>query len=121
MYDSFKEEGSPVSWISIAGATHKIIPYFEKSGVNLATIDYVVPLSEAFELGGNIVLNGNLKPYSFVSDTPYEIKEKVKNCLNEAEGKRNYIVGSGCEIPLEASIENVRAIVEAVREFDQCR
>ena len=117
MYDSFRDEGAPISWISIAGATQKIMPYFKKAGINLATIDYVVPISEAFKLADNIALNGNLKPYSFVSCSPAEMKEEVRRCLMEAKGKGNYIIGSGCEIPVESNIENIRAMVEAVRDF----
>lgn len=117
MYDSFRDEGAPISWISIAGATQKIMPYFKKAGINLATIDYVVPISEAFKLADNIALNGNLKPYSFISCSPAEMKEEVRRCLMEAKGKGNYIIGSGCEIPVESNIENIRAMVEAVRDF----
>ncbi|MBT9537779.1 MAG: uroporphyrinogen decarboxylase, partial [Nitrospirae bacterium] len=65
----------------------------------------------------NIALNGNLKPYSFVSCSPAEMKEEVRRCLMEAKGKGNYIIGSGCEIPVESNIENIRAMVEAVRDF----
>lgn len=117
MYNAFRVEGAPISWISIAGATQKIIPYFKKTGINLATIDYVVPISVAFELAGDIALNGNLKPYSFVSCSPAEMKEEVKKCLLEAKGRRNYIVGSGCEVPVESDMENIMAVIEAVRDF----
>lgn len=117
MYDVFRSEGSQISWISIAGATQKIIPHFKKAGINLATVDYVVPLSEAFRLADGITLNGNLKPYSFVSCSPCEMKEEVKRCLMEAKNRRNYIVGSGCEVPVESNVENIRAIVEVTRDF----
>jgi uroporphyrinogen decarboxylase len=114
IYDAFRAEGSRVSWISIAGATQRIIPHFSEIGINLATIDYVVPITEAFELESNIAFNGNLKPYSFVSGTAGTIREEVKSCVREARGKGRYIVGSGCEIPVESNSENIRAIVEAV-------
>ena len=116
MFDAFMAEGSPISWISIAGPTQKIMPYFSKVGINLATVDYVVPISRAFELAGNIALTGNLKPYSFVSGTPEGIREEVRKCLFEAGNRWKYIVGSGCEVPIEADIENIRALVDAVRE-----
>lgn len=117
MYDFFRDEGLPISWISIAGATQRIMPYFKKAGINLATVDYVVPISEAFKIADDIALNGNLKPYSFVSCSPAEIKDEVIRCLMEAKGKRNYIIGSGCEVPVESNVENIRAVVEAARDF----
>ena len=117
LYDFFRKEGSPVSWISIAGTTQKIMPYFKETGINLATVDYVISISDAFELAPGIAVNGNIKPYAFVSSCCDEIKKEVKKCLREAEGRENYIVGSGCEVPLETKIENIRAVVEAVEEF----
>lgn len=117
LYDFFRSEGSPVSWISVAGTTPKIMPYFKEAGINLATIDYVVSISEAFELLPGIAVNGNIKPYAFVSCTSDEICEEVKKCLSEAGRRKNYIVGSGCEVPLETKIENISAVVRAVKEF----
>jgi len=117
MSQAFKAAGAPISWISIAGATQKLMPYFKGAGINLATVDYVVPLSEAFEIADSMALNGNLKPYSFVSDTPEALKAKIKQCLLDARGHARYILGSGCEVPVETKIESLRAMMEAVREF----
>ncbi len=118
MYEAFNAEGSQIFWISIAGNTKKILPYFKESGINIATVDYVVSLSEAFELGGGIALNGNIKPYCFVNCTPSEIKEEAKRCLLDAKGRVNYTIGSGCEVPIDSDIENIRAVVEVVEEFN---
>jgi uroporphyrinogen decarboxylase len=117
MFDAFKKEGALVSWISIAGPTQKILPYFKEAGINLATVDYVVNISEAFEVVDQITINGNIKPYSFITDTPIQIKESVRRCLSESKGKTNYIIGSGCEVPLEADVKTLIGMVEAAEEF----
>ena len=44
MGDSFRDEAPLISWISIAIATQKIMPYFKKAGINLATIGLRVPI-----------------------------------------------------------------------------
>ncbi len=116
MYASFRAEGALVSWISIAGDTRKILPCFESLGINIATIDYGVPLSEAFSLLGNVAINGTVDTYFFVSGTPPEIKRIVKEGIMKAKGRNKYIVGSGCEVPIETCFENIRALVEAVEE-----
>jgi uroporphyrinogen decarboxylase len=121
MYEAFRLAGSPVSWISIAGATQKIMPYFKKTGINLATIDYVVSVEEAFKIAGDIALNGNLKPYSFISFTPEQMKDEAKKCIKEAAGRKNYIIGSGCEVPVESRAENIIALVEAVKGLGRNR
>jgi uroporphyrinogen decarboxylase len=117
LFERFTAEGSPVSWISIAGDTRKILPAFRNIGINLATIDYEVPLADGFRLGGGVALNGNLKPYAFVSQTPEEIKHLVKCCLRVAGKRYNFILGSGCEIPVESVRENFRALVDGVEEY----
>jgi len=117
LFSHFSLLGLPIFWVSIAGPTQKIIPYYKETGINLATVDYEVPISEALSLSNGIVINGNLKPYDFVSHNPADIKEKTEACLREAEGKGRFIIGTGCEIPLDARPENIKAFVRAVREF----
>ncbi len=115
-FSYFSRYGLPISWLSIAGPTERIIPYYRESGVNLATIDYEVPIDDALSLCNDIVINGNLKPYDFVSSDPDNIKDIVKDCFAKAAQRRNFIIGSGCEIPIEAKAENIIALVRATRE-----
>src|SRR5512143_790779 len=119
LFEHFSAEGAPVSWVSIAGDIHKIMPTFRNIGINLATLDYEVSLADGFRLAGGIALNGNLKPYLFVTQTPEEIKHLVKRCLRDAGKRHNFILGSGCEIPLESIRENIRALVDGVEEYRQ--
>ncbi|MCI0469376.1 MAG: uroporphyrinogen decarboxylase family protein, partial [Nitrospirae bacterium] len=116
MYKEFKCRGSLVSWISIAGPIQKIMPHFGMSGINLATVDYVLPIHEAFGLVNNIALNGNIKPYLFVSAAHGEIRAEARRCLEEAGANKRFILGSGCEVPPESRFENIRALVEAAKE-----
>ncbi|MFO0754074.1 MAG: uroporphyrinogen decarboxylase family protein [Thermodesulfovibrionales bacterium] len=117
IYASLKAEGACASWISIAGDTRKILPCFESLGINIATIDSGIPLSEVFSLLGAVAVNGTVDTYLFVSGSPTEIRGAVRQGILEARGRSNYIVGSGCEVPVETSFENVRALVEAVEGF----
>ncbi|GAB4410242.1 MAG: uroporphyrinogen decarboxylase family protein [Thermodesulfovibrionales bacterium] len=117
VFEYLSSHGSLISWISIAGPTQRIIPYYRETGINMATIDYEVTIGDAFSLCKGIVLNGNLKPYDFVSANPEDIDRKVRACINEAEGRSNFIIGTGCEIPLEARADNIMAIVRAARDF----
>lgn len=115
-FDYFSSIGSVISWVSIAGPTKKIIPYYKTSGINLATVDYEVSITEALALCNGIVINGNLRPYDFVTNEPEEIKAKTITCLTEASGSYNFIIGTGCEIPLEARADNIMAFVKSARE-----
>jgi len=113
MYEAYKAKGVRMFWLSIAGQTKKILPYFKVAGVNIATIDYMVSLSEAFMIEQSITYNGNIKPYLFISASEEEIRHEVNRCFREASNQSRYIVGSGCEVPIEARIENIKALVEA--------
>lgn len=117
LFSRLGAEGAALSWLSIAGATQKIVPLYSKIGIDLATIDYEVPLVQGFRLGAGIALNGNLKPFSFVSSTPDQIKESAKDCLRTAGKRNNFVIGSGCEVPVESGRENLAALVEAAEEF----
>lgn len=111
MTDALRAMGSKFLWLSIAGATQKILPLFSGIGIDLATVDYVVPISDAIRLTEGVIINGNIKPLSFVTAQPDEIKQIAINCINEAEGR--FILGSGCEMPLESKPENIGALIDA--------
>ncbi len=117
LFREFKEKGSLVSWLSIAGNTKKILPYYRDADVELATVDYSVSLSDAFDLLGDVAVNGNLRPFSFVSSSPEKIKEEAKKCLKERGNRWGYLLGSGCEVPIEAELDNIKPLVEASLEF----
>ncbi len=117
LFNDFKKEGSLICWLSIAGNTKKILPYYRDANVELATVDYTVPVAEAFDLLGDIAVNGNLMPFCFVSYSPEKIKDDTKRCIIETSNRRNYLLGSGCEIPVEAEINGIKALVEASLEF----
>jgi uroporphyrinogen decarboxylase len=117
LFSEFKKEGSLICWLSIAGNTKKILPYYRDANVELATVDYTVSVSEAFDLLGDVAVNGNLMPFCFVSNSPEKIKDVARRCLMDIGERKNYLLGSGCEVPVEADINGIRALVEASLEF----
>ncbi len=117
LFSEFRRAGSLISWLSIAGNTRKILPFYREANVELATVDYTVPVSEAFDLLGTVAVNGNMMPFCFVSCSPEEIKEAALKCLEETVERGNFLLGSGCEVPVEADISSVKALVEASQEF----
>jgi uroporphyrinogen-III decarboxylase len=49
-------------------------------------------------------------------ETPKDVKEYVQNLIKEF-GSRGYMVSSGCDIPFNAKIENVQAMISAAYEM----
>ncbi|MEJ2296384.1 MAG: uroporphyrinogen decarboxylase family protein [Candidatus Lokiarchaeota archaeon] len=66
-------------------------------------------------LGGHMCIEGNLKPSLFKLATPSQIEEKVKKIIDECAEGGGLIVGS--EIPDEAKLENVKAMIDTCKTY----
>ncbi len=117
LFQTFKDRGALFNWLSITGNCKRILPYYRLTGADLVTVDYQVNLSEAYGLLEGMALTGNIKPYVFISSTYDEIKEKARECLHEMADCRGYLLGTGCEVPVDAPLDGVRALVDASEEF----
>lgn len=64
-------------------------------------------------LGNHMALMGDVPPALLSLGTPDEVKEYSYKVM-DACGPRGFILGQGCDIPANAKIENVQAMIEAV-------
>ena len=111
---AFKTAGAVLNWLHTAGPVKPILPYYAQAGVDLANIDFCVDLSEAAGLLPHMALNGNIRPLAFVQGDPRQIESESRRALEQFAQRGGFVLSSGCEIPLEARPENVRAMVQAV-------
>ena len=112
-----RAEGAFCRWLHIAGPTQSILPRYQEIGADLATFDYQVPVGAALDLLPETCLIGNLKPYLFINGSEEEVAGEAGDLLSATAGRGGLILSSGCEIPLQARPENIRALVRAVRDF----
>lgn len=115
LFSSLKEHGAAANWLHIAGPADPILPYYPEAGVDIANFDYSVSPSIAQKALPGTVLNGNIKPWSFVEASPEEITFESLQLLDQFAPRRGFILSSGCEIPPESRQENVAAMVMAAR------
>lgn len=81
----------------------------------------VVHVGAAMDMAGawsrvspEIVVCGNLDPVrTFVQATTGEVEAHVRQLLDAAGGRSNFILSSGCDIPPEAPLANLDAFYEA--------
>ncbi|MEW7281024.1 uroporphyrinogen decarboxylase [Aquimarina sp. 2201CG1-2-11] len=87
-----------------------------KSGAAALGVDWTCSARNARYLsGGNITLQGNFDPSRLLSP-PAEIKKMVKQMIDEF-GKDRYIANLGHGILPNIPVENARAFVDAVKEY----
>ena len=87
-----------------------------KSGAAALGIDWTCSARNARYLsGGQITLQGNFDPSRLLSPIP-EIKTQVKQMIN-AFGKDRYIVNLGHGILPNIPVDNAKAFVDAVKEY----
>jgi uroporphyrinogen decarboxylase len=88
-----------------------------KSGASALGVDWTCSARNARYLsGGNITLQGNFDPARLLSP-PAEIKKMVHQMINEF-GKDKYIVNLGHGILPNIPIENAKAFIDAVKEYN---
>jgi uroporphyrinogen decarboxylase len=105
----------------ICGDTTDRLESMAATGVDCLSLDSKVNMGEARKiLGDNICLMGNLDPtHLLVFGTPESVERESLHLMASVTGmKGNYILSSGCTVPINAQPENIRAMVSATKKFD---
>jgi uroporphyrinogen decarboxylase len=114
-FKDFKDSGAPICWLNITGQTEPILDLFPETGADLFNIDYLVPISIAMEKLPHHCINGNIKPFNFISAEEKMIRREARDLLEEARSRGGFILSPGCEIPLGSKVSNIEAMLEAVK------
>lgn len=103
--------------LHICGNTNSLIPSMIKvkvvglsldSLVNLKSISPIVPK--------DIAIIGNIDPVMLLQSTPERIEEATRKLVEEMKGVENFILSSGCDIPVGTPLENIDAFMRAGRK-----
>ena len=78
-----------------------------------------VDLAEVKEIAGHrATLIGNVSPANLLKNTPEEIDAEARLICSKAMGSpRGFILGSGCEVPINTPGENIDALINAARKY----
>jgi len=64
-----------------------------------------------------IALIGNSYPVKiFLQSTPDEVAKSTRSLKDNMKDTDNYILSSGCDIPLKTSLENIEAFMKTARK-----
>lgn len=108
--------GRPVI-LHICGNSTHIIEKMCATGVQGISVDYPVDLPAIVSrVPADVVIMGNLNPVgTLLTGTPEEVRRETGELMERMAGVPNYLGMSGCDIPLPAPLENIRAMVETMK------
>lgn len=108
---------SGISILHICGDTNHLIGEMEKTGSNGLSLDKQVDLPNTCQtLQPDTVLIGNLDPVSVLTlDDADAVRRKSRELLDAMNGKDNFILSTGCDVPPNAPIENIQSMMAAGR------
>jgi uroporphyrinogen decarboxylase len=103
----------------ICGNTEHIIDMMGNSGAYGLSLDSVVDLKDAAnKIPKDVYLIGNIDPVGvFLQSKEKEVEIATEKLLNNMESVPNFILSSGCDIPLETPPENIAAFMRAARKY----
>ena len=107
--------GVPV--IHFATSAGTFLPLLHEAGGDVLGLDWRVRLDEAWSaIGYEAAVQGNLDPAALLAPLP-EIERRVEDILRRAGNRPGYIFNLGHGILPQTPVENVKAVVRMVRDF----
>lgn len=104
--------------LHICGDTTHLVELMAKSGASALSLDSVVDFKAIIQkMPKEMELIGNLDPVDiFLNGTNESIAEATKCLKHQMRDYPNFVMSSGCDLPLETPLENVHAFMESARE-----
>ncbi|SHH55389.1 uroporphyrinogen decarboxylase [Clostridium collagenovorans DSM 3089] len=118
--DKMRELTGMGTSIHICGKSADLWESILETGVTSFSIDNVEDLSKAKKvLGEKVCIAGNVDPVNIMRNgTTQDVMEASKKCIMEAyDSKQGFVLSTGCQIPIGAPVENIKAMMDAARIY----
>jgi len=105
--------------LHICGKTGPILEDMTRTGAKILELDHAVGLAAAkAKVGRRVCIQGNLNPTgALLTGGPKDVEAESRACIEEASKDGGFILSSGCEVPLDAPLQNLKAMISAARRF----
>lgn len=102
--------------LHICGNMTAVLEAMADTGAHILELDSKVDLKAAkARVGRRVCLMGNLNPVELLwRGTPETVASAARQAILDAGQGGGFILGSGCEVPVAAPPENLRAMIAAV-------
>jgi len=114
--NKIKEKTGSSPGIHICGKSRDIWEDVVNTGISNFSIDNIEDIEEAKNVMGNkVVITGNVPPVDVMyAGTKEDIFKSVKQCIRKGyNSEKGYILSTGCQIPMNTPIENIKAFMDA--------
>jgi [methyl-Co(III) methanol-specific corrinoid protein]:coenzyme M methyltransferase len=103
--------------LHICGDTTPLLPSLVETGARVLSLDQCMNLRESRRGAPRATLGGNVDPVKALwLGSEEAVRQDVFRCLAEA-GTEQFVLMSGCSIPPQAPLENLRVMVQTARKF----
>ncbi|WP_334115057.1 uroporphyrinogen decarboxylase family protein [Mesotoga prima] len=118
-FERLRSELSKPLIYHICGDTEHIVEPMGASGAYGLSLDSMVDLKAAAErIPEDVFLIGNIDPVKvFLQSNEEEVERETAKLLEKMKAVPNFILSSGCDIPLETPPENISAFFRAGRNY----
>ena len=114
LVQKLRRSGVPVIYFGTDTAT--LLEAMQETGADVIGLDWRIPLDEGWQkLGHRCAVQGNLDPVTLFADGK-TIRAAAEDILRRANGRVGHIFNLGHGILPETPVENVRALIDFVRE-----
>lgn len=113
MIQRIKTKHQVTVWLQVTGNTSAVLPLMSDFDVDMVTIDSPVNLEYALQVLPSKVVVGNINPMLFRKGVKNQLSSALANIRDQSR-ELGYIIGTGCEIPLDADSANIRYFLDMV-------
>ena len=108
-------DGCPV--LHICGDSTHLLGGMASSGVDGLSLDHPVDLATALEaVPADMLVIGNVDPVGVMMEAePAAVTEVARSLIERFGGKQNFVLGTGCDLPIETPLENIDALFAAAK------
>jgi len=116
-------EDTPISVVyHICGNSMHLIEKMCEADVNALSLDSeeanVDLVSAINRIPDDVIVIGNISPTGkILNGKPEDVKNEVQDLLNKMGPYSNFILSTGCDLPQEVPIENIKVFMETGRSY----